>query len=238
LVQGGAIEKNKYNLKYRQSLVKILTFITVPMTNHFGVLELVSNCIPLRHIKDIEDELIEEHKINLLSSAAASYIGSFVCGVKDRHFDNILVRTSDATLFHIDFGYCLGESIKNVFAIDTSIFAITEDFYRVIGADVYEKYFVPLCVDAYMCLRQHCKELIDFTMLSFAYLFKEKQYKKIEDFLMKKLKVKEKNEEDIKKWLANEIKKAPFSKKTKLKNKLHRINSPTLTEQDLKKQAK
>ena len=183
--------------------------------------------------------MIDEHLINLLSSAAASYIGSFVCGVKDRHFDNILIRTSDATLFHIDFGYCLGESIKNPFAIDTSIFAITEQFYKVIGKDAYETYFVPLCVDAYMCLRKNAKELIEFTMLAFSYLFKtDKQYKKIEEFLIKKLRVKDKNEEEIRKWLANEIKKAPFSKKTKLKNILHRINSPTLTDDELLKQNK
>ena len=179
------------------------------------------------------DELIEEHKINLLSSAAASYIGSFVCGVKDRHFDNILLRTTDCTLFHIDFGYCLGESIKNPFAIDTSIFAITEDFYNIIGKENYEKYFVPLCVDTFLCLRKYYKELIDFCLLSFSYQYKPKQAKKIEEFLMKKLKVKEKNEQKIQEWLSNAILKAPFSKKTKLKNKLHRMNAPTLTEQDL-----
>eukprot|EP00484_Ammonia_sp_Unknown_P019764 CAMPEP_0197050102 /NCGR_PEP_ID=MMETSP1384-20130603/25074_1 /TAXON_ID=29189 /ORGANISM="Ammonia sp." /LENGTH=636 /DNA_ID=CAMNT_0042482465 /DNA_START=32 /DNA_END=1942 /DNA_ORIENTATION=- len=226
-------KETPFTLKYKKTLVKILTFDVVAMTNKIGIIELVPNCIPLRHINKYMDELIDEHKITLITSAAASYIGSFVTGVKDRHFDNILLRTDDCTLFHIDFGYCLGESIKNPLAIDTSTFAITEDFYHFIGKEAYEEYFVPLCVDTFMCLRKYAEQLIDFTMLSFSYLFKEKQEKKIRDYLTKKLKVKEQNEDKIKEWLSNEIKKAPFSKKTKLKNKLHRMNAPTLTEEQL-----
>ena len=194
-------------LRFRDSLVHILTFHVVPMTRKMGVIELVANCIPLRHIERYEDELIAAHKVRLLSSAAASYIGSYVCGVKDRHFDNILLRTSDATLFHIDFGYCLGESIKNPFAIDTSIFAVTEGFYRCIGAEDYERFFVPLCVDAYLCLRKHYARLIDFTLLAFSYQMKHKQSKKVHDFLAKKLKLTEKSEQKIRDWLANEIRK-------------------------------
>jgi hypothetical protein len=46
----------------------------------------------------------------LVSSAAASYVSAYILGIRDRHFDNILIR-QDGTLFHVDFGHILGWSL-------------------------------------------------------------------------------------------------------------------------------
>ena len=52
-----------------------------------------------------------QHIATLITSAAASYIAAFVCGVRDRHHDNILI-CNDGKLFNIDFAYILGEKLS------------------------------------------------------------------------------------------------------------------------------
>ena len=104
------------------SVCKILTFNVIPIDIDYGVIELISNCTITTNTLFTKD-MKREHYAQLITSAAASYIGSFVCGIRDRHFENILIRVADCTLFHIDFGYCLGETIK--FALDASPFGIT-----------------------------------------------------------------------------------------------------------------
>ncbi len=72
-------------------------------SNDFGVIEWISNFALKQNMKN-------EHFKQLITSAAASYIGSFVCGVRDRHFENILIRVADQTI---------------KFALDASPFGIT-----------------------------------------------------------------------------------------------------------------
>eukprot|EP01084_Bolivina_argentea_P284777 488150_1 len=43
-------KQSQFVLQYKKTLVKILTFNVVSITNKTGIIELVSNCIPLRHI--------------------------------------------------------------------------------------------------------------------------------------------------------------------------------------------
>merc|ERR1712176_848548 len=138
---------NNALLSLNNSVLKILTFNVVPFDNEFGAIELITNCVPLRHANDLQNYLKSVHFDNLITSAAASYIGSFVCGVRDRHFENILIRVSDCTLFHIDFGYVLGETLK--FALDASPFGITKTLRDLMndnenGDDLYVAQFVPI----------------------------------------------------------------------------------------------
>ncbi|KAH8092343.1 phosphatidylinositol kinase [Aureococcus anophagefferens] len=71
----------------------------------------------------------------LVASAAGSYVGAHVLGVRDRHSDNILLA-DDGTLFHIDFGHVLDDSV----AIDTASFATTPALRQAMGDAVWAKF--------------------------------------------------------------------------------------------------
>ena len=38
-------------------------------------------------------------------SCVGGIVGAWLLGVRDRHFDNVLLRESDGAVVHIDFGY-------------------------------------------------------------------------------------------------------------------------------------
>ncbi len=47
----------------------------------------------------LEDTMTIAQQFNLVASAAGSYMASYVMGVTDRHFDNVLIRDSDFQLY-------------------------------------------------------------------------------------------------------------------------------------------
>ena len=72
----------------------------------------------------------------LVASGAGAYMASFLLGVGDRHYENILVAP-DASLFHIDFGYALGSRVLGVLGtldLDTADLAITPGFKEVLSS--------------------------------------------------------------------------------------------------------
>lgn len=91
-------------------------------------------------------------------------------GVGDRHFDNILIR-DDGVLFHIDFGYILGQKLS----FDTAEFAVTDDLYQIISRQNEKNWtvFIDTCIDAFMILRKHADELIQFGEITFTFLGSE-----------------------------------------------------------------
>ena len=48
----------------------------------------------------------------MATSAIGSYIAAYILGCRDRHWDNILINTKTACLFHIDFGHILGHKVN------------------------------------------------------------------------------------------------------------------------------
>ena len=207
----------KCRLFYDNKPIKILTYKVVPINCKLGIIELIPNCIPLKQISILakEKKLTDNDYKNLICSAVGSYIGSYVMGIRDRHYDNILIRTDDCTLFHIDFNYLLGEKINGV---DTSQFAITKKLYNVLG-DKYYSQFVNLSCKAFQVLRGYHNGLIQFAKLIFTNLSDNII---IEKYLFKKLKL-NMSDTNAKKWLIKQLKNAPFNKQTKLKNKIHKI---------------
>eukprot|EP01084_Bolivina_argentea_P114144 203280_1 len=96
-----------------------LVYNVIPMALDFGAMEFIEGANKIANI----DEVMKYNKTHnsaeydviinrLIATAAASYVASYVCGVRDRHHDNILI-CSDGTLFHIDFSHILGEKLKS-----------------------------------------------------------------------------------------------------------------------------
>ena len=120
----------EHELEYNGHPIRALTYLCVAMGTDFGCIELVENCIPLRNILTLKEKFENNENLlnNLIASTVGSYVATYIMGTGDRHFDNVLIRKTDGTLFHIDFGYILGQKVS----MDTSEFAITNDLYTML----------------------------------------------------------------------------------------------------------
>eukprot|EP01084_Bolivina_argentea_P086233 155865_1 len=207
----------EHQLEYNSHPIRALTYLCVAMSNDFGAIELVENCIPLRNIATLKNKFeTNQHLLNnLIASTVGAYIAAYIMGVGDRHFDNILIR-DDGTLFHIDFGYILGRKLS----IDTSEFAITNDLYMIIigqeGEEVWQE-FIEVCVDAFMILRKHIDELIQFGNICFTFMETQNTIDKFfnQIFAMDLM------DKEVEILLRNKLEQAPFNFQTRIKNTMH-----------------
>lgn len=214
-------------LKYaKKHFCSCLIYKVIPIGNDVGIIELIPHCIELNKIMSLkhsiftahccDDEKITNKFHRLIASSAGSFIASFVCGIRDRHDDNILINTKKCQLFHIDYGYIFNNKVS----LDTAKFAITSDLKKIFELYAYGwNDFVNLCVDAWMLLRENASELIDYARVVFAFL-ENSNY--IELCLRDTLKLDMKTEK-AKEYITNKLQKAPQQWKTKLKNAVHGI---------------
>ena len=157
---------------------------------------------------------------NLVTTAAGSYIASYIMGVRDRHFDNILIRETDCVLFHIDMNYVMGEKVTG---LDANKFGITKGFYDILGMVNYEK-FIELACNAFLLLRYHHEELINFACLAFSYVV---DYKVIKHHMQRRLKL-QMTEDEAREWLTKKLMDAPNSAQTRFKNVIHSVATSNL----------
>ena len=90
------------NLTYGEHCVNARTYRCIAMGPDFGCIELIPNCKTLKDVKQLHGTLNENGLANLVTSAAGSYIAAFVMGIRDRHYDNVLLQPN-GTLFQYDF---------------------------------------------------------------------------------------------------------------------------------------
>merc|ERR1712228_390401 len=190
--------------------IQCLLYNVVPIGESFGAIEFIPKCKPLRDVSDYFGQLSEANIKNLVASASGSYIASFVLGVRDRHFDNVLIQ-SDGTLFHIDFGFVLGTKLL----MDTSKIAITNDLCKLFE-DHWDN-FIETAVNSYMTLRLHYQEILDYSDLVFDFLDLEVNSS---EFLYKMLMMHE-TDKFAEDKMRNKLQNAPSSWNTKLKNATH-----------------
>lgn len=70
----------------------------VPVGPNIGLIEFVFGCLSLTKIELLRDKIkTTETLVNLISSAAGAFIGSYVLGVRDRHSDNIIIHKTNGT---------------------------------------------------------------------------------------------------------------------------------------------
>lgn len=143
----------------------ILTYDILPTTLNSGFIEIVKNADTLYNIKEkrkksILNYVLEKNPLStvgfvrdrLMKSTAAYCVITYMLGIGDRHLDNIMV-SSDARLFHIDYGYILGSDPKPF----SPYIRITPEMIEAIGGENSEMYveFQRLCSVCYNCLRRH-----------------------------------------------------------------------------------
>lgn len=143
------------------------TYEITPTTASTGHIELLTNLLPLA--KFPWNEWASENKkgsdvVNeMVRTAVAGYIAAYVLGVRDRHYDNVLI-TNKRTMLHIDFSYVLGDVLP-VDGPPMSISPGMEAGFKSVG--VWGT-FVELSVDAFRSLRKNSDVILRFAALQFS----------------------------------------------------------------------
>jgi phosphatidylinositol kinase/protein kinase (PI-3 family) len=167
----------------------------------------------------------------LIASAAGAYIGGYIIGCRDRHWDNILVHKKDGWLFHIDFGHILGHKVT----LDTGSFAVTSDLVEFMGADGWRS-FVSMSMKAFAVIRKNRSKVLSFVELMCSSLPDMENRKVtlrefIDSTLLMDLDI---GQACVK--IRAKLTKAPENNKTRLKNAVHGFKTDTLDQMFNKQQ--
>lgn len=98
-----------------------------------------------------------------VKSCAGYCVITYILGVGDRHFDNLLL-TTNGKLFHIDFGYILGRDPKPF----PPPMKLSKEMVDAMGGVTSEHYheFRKLCYTAFLHLRRHSNLILNlFTLM-------------------------------------------------------------------------
>ena len=146
----------------------IVCYKCVPTSNNSGVIEMVPQSTTLddvrkkydlsllqfirsRNPSTVETEVLRER---FMRSTAASCVITYLLGIGDRHLENIML-TRDGHLFHIDFGYVMGDDPKKTL-IGSPAMRLTSDMVEALGGLESEYYqrFQHLCTGIFNFLRR------------------------------------------------------------------------------------
>ena len=133
---------------------------------------MVPNCISLEELRasrtDILPWIIEKNEDSaesagelrerFLQSCAAYCVISYLLGIGDRNLHNLLLRP-DGSLFHIDFGFVLGQDPK---PLEKPQMRITPEMLAALGGSESMAYkrFRELSSRIYNCVRRHMNEFV------------------------------------------------------------------------------
>lgn len=99
---------------------------------------------------------------NYIESLAGYCVITYLLGIGDRHLENLMID-NNGKLFHIDFGYAMGEDPK----WNPPLFKLTVEMINVMGGkeSEYYTYFENKCVTYFITLRKHSKLLLNLMHL-------------------------------------------------------------------------
>ncbi|PSN39507.1 Phosphatidylinositol 4-kinase beta [Blattella germanica] len=147
------------------------------LSNDSGLIEPILNTVSLHQIKkhcqlsllqyfkreygSHNSEAFLTAQRNFVESCAAYCLVCYLVQVKDRHNGNILLN-SEGHLIHIDFGFILSTSPRNL-GFETSPFKLTPEFVEVmggLGSDMFE-YFKILILQGLVAARKHMDRILN-----------------------------------------------------------------------------
>ncbi|KAG5345347.1 PI4KB kinase, partial [Acromyrmex heyeri] len=147
------------------------------LSNDSGLIEPILNTVSLHQVKKqcqltlfqyferefgpFTSETFRMAQRNFIQSCAAYCLVSYLIQVKDRHNGNILLH-SDGHLIHIDFGFILSTSPRNL-GFETSPFKLTPEFVEVMGGNqskLFEE-FKSLILQGLIAARKHMEKIVN-----------------------------------------------------------------------------
>ncbi|XP_055610892.1 phosphatidylinositol 4-kinase beta isoform X2 [Uranotaenia lowii] len=150
----------------------------VCLSNDSGLIEPILDTVSLHQIKknsnkslvdyfvdeyggEMDSECFQTAQRNFMQSCAAYCLISYLLQVKDRHNGNILLH-SDGHLIHIDFGFILSISPKNL-GFEQSPFKLTPEFVDVMGGPSSELWleFKHLLLEGLKAARKHMDRIVN-----------------------------------------------------------------------------
>lgn len=156
--------------------LKLQPYTIVCLDSDTGLIEPVLNTVSIHQIKRHSGRTLRawlelEHgpptsegflkaQRNFVQSTAAYAIISYLLQLKDRHNGNILLD-NDGHLIHIDFGFILSISPKNL-GFETSPFKLTPEFVEVMdgeSSDMFQ-YFKVLMLQGFVAARKHMEKVL------------------------------------------------------------------------------
>ncbi|XP_032670771.1 phosphatidylinositol 4-kinase beta isoform X1 [Odontomachus brunneus] len=147
------------------------------LSNDSGLIEPILNTVSLHQVKkqcqltlfqyferEFGPSTSESFGIaqkNFIQSCAAYCLVSYLIQVKDRHNGNILLH-SDGHLIHIDFGFILSTSPRNL-GFETSPFKLTPEFVEVMGGNQSKMFeeFKSLILQGLIAARKHMEKIVN-----------------------------------------------------------------------------
>ena len=94
-----------------------------------------------------------------MESCASYCVITYLLGIGDRHLENLLI-SEDGRMFHIDFGYAMGEDPKPY----PPPFKMNKQMINVF-AGKYRSDFISRCVSYYLYLRKKSKLILNLMYL-------------------------------------------------------------------------
>ncbi|XP_078050323.1 phosphatidylinositol 4-kinase beta fwd [Augochlora pura] len=147
------------------------------LSNDSGLIEPILNTVSLHQVKKqcqltlvqyferefgppTSDTFITAQR-NFIQSCAAYCLVCYLIQVKDRHNGNILLH-SDGHLIHIDFGFILSTSPRNL-GFETSPFKLTPEFVEVMGGSQSKQFqeFKTLILQGLIAARKHMEKIVN-----------------------------------------------------------------------------
>ncbi|XP_042346118.1 phosphatidylinositol 4-kinase beta isoform X1 [Plectropomus leopardus] len=146
------------------------------LSSDSGMIEPVMNAVSLHQVKkqsqlSLLDYFLQEHgaptteaflsaQRNFVQSCAGYSLICYLLQVKDRHNGNILLD-AEGHIIHIDFGFILSSSPKNL-GFETSAFKLTTEFVDVMGGpdgDMFN-YYKMLMLQGLIAARKHMDRVL------------------------------------------------------------------------------
>ncbi|CAK9815833.1 Phosphatidylinositol 4-kinase beta [Anthophora quadrimaculata] len=147
------------------------------LSNDSGLIEPILNTVSLHQVKkqcqltlnqyferEFGPSMSESFTVaqrNFIQSCAAYCLVCYLIQVKDRHNGNILLH-SDGHLIHIDFGFILSTSPRNL-GFETSPFKLTPEFVEVMGGSQSKQFqeFKTLILQGLIAARKHMEKIVN-----------------------------------------------------------------------------
>ncbi len=142
-----------------------ISYDIILLTNYSGFIEIVDNAETIYNIQNkyktsILNYILDNNpentinfiRENFMTSLAVYSVITYLLGIGDRHLNNIMIH-KNGSIFHIDFGYILGNDPK----INMTPIRLSDSMIEVIGGKTSQNYqsFRDKCSKIFNCLRNH-----------------------------------------------------------------------------------